>query len=247
MDEWNPTELGRLVERRAPSSAALDRLEAAVAVVEELRAVGDEVLDRFVAEARAGGCSWAQVGAALGVSKQAAQQRFPAGGPLGRWAEEVSDGVRAAMVAAQEEARGLGHDYIGTEHLLLALLAQTDGLAAASLAALGVTREELVARTREVISSEAPNQCEPLGMAPRLKRALELARAEARRLGHRRVETEHLLLAIARLDEGVGARLLRDIGAPPARVREEVARRLGVEPGWLAPPPRRRARLLRRS
>jgi hypothetical protein len=247
MQGWSAAEVGLLVEQRAGSSAPLDRLRAAVDLVDEMRGVGDEVLDRFVAEARAAECSWTEVGAVLGVSKQAAQQRFPAGGPLRRWPDGVTDTVRAAMVVAQDESRALGHNYVGNEHLLLGLLAQRDGLAADVLAGLGVTREAIVLRTREIVGTAAPRRWEALGVSPRLKRALELARAEARRLGHRCVGTEHVLLGIARLDEGVGARLLRDLGAPPDRVREEVASRLGVDVAQLAPPSRRRARLLRRS
>jgi hypothetical protein len=243
---WNAADISGLVEQRAQSSDPLDRLKAAVAVVDELRNVGEEVLDRFVAESRDARCSWSEVGAVLGVSKQAAQQRFPAGGPLRSWPDGVTDTVRAAMVLAQEESRYLGHNYVGNEHLLLGLLAQTDGVAADVLGGLGVTREAIVARTREIVGAGTPRRWEPLGVSPRLKRGLELARAEARRLGHRCVGTEHVLLGIARLDEGVGARLLRELGAPPDRVREEVATRLGVDAGQLAPPPRRRARLLRR-
>jgi hypothetical protein len=243
---WNAADISGLVEQRAQSSDPLDRLKAAVAVVDELRNVGEEVLDRFVAESRDARCSWSEVGAVLGVSKQAAQQRFPAGGPLRSWPDGVTDTVRAAMVLAQEESRYLGHNYVGNEHLLLGLLAQTDGVAADVLGGLGVTREAIVARTREIVGAGTPRRWEPLGVSPRLKRGLELARAEARRLGHRCVGTEHVLLGIARLDEGVGARLLRELGAPPDRVREEVATRLGVDAGQLAPPPRRRTRLLRR-
>ena len=247
MESWAAADVAALVERRTESAAPLDRLQAAVSVVDELRGVGEEVLDRFVAEARAAGCSWSQIGAALGVSKQAAQQRFPAGGPLSSWPDRVTDTVRAAMVVAQEESRYLGHNYVGNEHLLLGLLAKTDGMAADVLGGLGVTRQAIVSRTREVVGAGSPRRWEALGVTPRLKRALELARAEARRLGHRCVGTEHVLLGIARLDEGVGARLLRELGAPPDRVREEIAARLGIDPSQLAPPPRRRTRLLRRS
>jgi hypothetical protein len=247
MQNLNLTDMAVLAERRARSGAPLDRLEAAVAVVDELRTLGEEMLDRFVGEARAAGCSWSEVGTVLGVSKQAAQQRFPVGGPLVSWPYGVTDMVRAAMVVAQEEARELGHNYIGNEHLLLGLLAQKDGTAADVLGGLGVTREAMIARTREVVGAGSPRRWEALGVTPRLKRALELARAEARRLGYRCAGTEHVLLGIARLDEGVGARLLRELGAPPARLREEVATRLGVEVARLGPPPRRRTRLLHRA
>jgi Clp amino terminal domain, pathogenicity island component len=248
MEGWAAADLAAMVERRAQSTAPLDRLDSAVSVVDELRSVGDEVLDRFVAEARAAGCSWSQVGAVLGVSKQAAQQRFPAAGPLSSWPDGVTETVRAAMVVAEEESRNLGHNYVGNEHLLLGLLAQTDGMAADVLAALGVTRAAILARTREVVGgADSPRRWEALGVTPRLERALELARAEARRLGHRSVATKHVLLGIARLDEGVAAKLLRELGAPPARVRAEIATRLGIDPSQLTPLPRRRTRLLRRS
>jgi ATP-dependent Clp protease ATP-binding subunit ClpC len=136
------------------------------------------------------------VGAVLGVSKQAAQQRFPAGGPLSSW---------------------------------------PDGVAADVLTGLGVTREAILTRTHEIVGAGTPRRWEALGVSPRLKRALELARAGARRLGHRCVGTEHVLLGIARLDQGVAANLLRQLGAPPARILEEVATRLGIAAGELAP------------
>lgn len=247
MKGWSATDLASLVEQRARSKAPLERLEAAVTAVDELRGFGEEVLDRFVGEARAANCSWSEIGAALGVSKQAAQQRFPAGGPLTSWPEAVTEAVRAAMVTAQDESRDLGHNYVGNEHVLLGLVAQTDGMAADVLAGLGVTRAAIIARAREVIGADSPRRWEALGVTPRLKRALVFARAEARRLGHRCVGTEHMLLGIARLDDGADARLLRELGAPPARIREEIAKRLGVDPARLnPPPPRRRRRLLKR-
>jgi hypothetical protein len=247
MKSWSAADLATLVEQRARSNAPLDRLAVAVTVVDELRGVGEEVLDRFVAEARAASCSWSEVGVALGVSKQAAQQRFPAGGLLTTWPQGVTETVRAAMVAAQDEARDLGHNYVGNEHLLLGLLAQTDGMAADVLAGLGVTRAAIIARTREVAGAGSPRRWEALGVTPWLKQALMFARAEARRLGHRCVGTEHVLLGIARLDDGLDAQLLRELGAPPADIRDEIAARLGVDPARLNPPPRRRRRrLLRR-
>ena len=248
MKGWSAAELAVVVEQHAVSNAPLERLEAAVSVVDELRGVGEEVLDRFVAEARAANCSWSEIGTALGVSKQAAQQRFPAGGPLTSWPHGVTDAVRAAMVTAQDESRALGHNYVGNEHLVLGLLAQTDGMAADVLAGLGVTRAVIIARTREAFGAGSPRRWEALGVTPGLKRALVLARKDAHRLGHRCVGTEHVLLGIARFDEGVDAQLLRELGAPPARIREEIAARLGVDPALLNPPPRRRRRhLLRRS
>jgi ATP-dependent Clp protease ATP-binding subunit ClpC len=118
-------------------------------------------------------------------------------------------------------------------------------MAADVLAGLGVTRAAIIARTREVVGPGSPRRWEALGVTPQLKRALVVARKEAHRLGHRCVGTEHMLLGIARLEEGADAQLLRELGAPPARIREEIAERLGVDPAQ--PPRRRRRRLLRRS
>lgn len=246
MDRVTSASFARIVEQTADSKMPLDRLRRAVGVVDALHDVSEEVLDRFVAEARAGGCSWTQIGAVLGVSKQAAQQRFPSTGSLQDWPEGVADVVRAALGVAQDDARTLGHEYIGTEHLLLGLAAQTDGLAADVLRALGVTREAILSRTREIVGTAAPRPWEALGVAPRLKRVLQLSHAEAARLGHSCANTEHVLLAIARLDDGVAASILRDLDASPTRVREEIAKRLDIDSEQLDPPPRRRARLLRR-
>jgi ATP-dependent Clp protease ATP-binding subunit ClpC len=152
------------------------------------------------------------------------------------------------MVSAQDGSRELGHNYVGNEHLLLGLLAQTDGMAADVLAGLGVTRAAIITGTREVVGVGSPRHWEALGVTPRLKQALLIARKEAHRLGHRCVGTEHMLLGIARFDEGADAQLLCKLGAPPAHIREEIAERLGVDPAQLSPPPRRRRRrLLRRS
>lgn len=245
LDRWSSAELDRVVHQRAHSKAPLDRLEAAVGVVDQLHDVGEEMLDRFVAETRAAGHSWAEVGAVLGVSKQAAQQRFPASGALRRRLEGMSDAVHVAMRVAEEEAQALGHNYLGTEHLLLGLVAQPDGPAGGVLAELGVTRAVILAHTREIVGTATP-LCHPVRVTPRSKRVLELARAEARRLGHRCASTEHVLLGIARLDEGVAAHVLRDLGGQPDRVRDELAIRLGLDVDKIAGPPHRRRRLLRR-
>src|SRR3954453_6558725 len=102
--------LGRLVDKRAPSPAPLDRLGTAVGVAEELRSEGDRLLDRYVGEARREGCWWTQIGETLGISKQAAHQRFlPADHATGGWPAHATDLVRRAMVTAQHEAREMGH------------------------------------------------------------------------------------------------------------------------------------------
>ena len=154
------------------------------------------MLDHFVATARRSACSWTEIGTALGVSKQAAHQRFPdaAAGDGGTWPPHASETVRAAFARAQDEARAMGHNYLGTEHVLLGLLAQSDGLAAYALSALEVDRDAIVRRIREVIGIGSPRAWESLGVTPRTKKALELARAQGKALGHRCIGSEHMLL-----------------------------------------------------
>ncbi len=238
-----------VIERRAPSAAPLDRLRAAVAVTDELREVGEQLLDEFVANARGAGSSWADIGGVLGVSKQAAQQRFVAAGVAGDlWPAGPTGAVHVALAAAQDHARRLGHNYLGTEHLLLGLLSQRRGPAAQTLANLGVTAEAVLSHTREIVGvgcAPTPVSC---ALTPRTKRAIELAQAEARRLGGGGCEAdaEHLLLALVALKDGLAANILGRLGATPARVREELARALGVDVAELAPVRRRRRRMLQR-
>jgi hypothetical protein len=237
--------LKRLVERRANSAAPLDRLRAAVLVSDELRDVGDQLLDGFVASARGAGCSWSEIGAVLGVSKQAAQQRFVAAGVAGKTSPaDVTQPVRAAVSAAHDQARALGHNYVGTEHLLVGLLTQHEGHGVRALASLGITVDAVLAQTRDIVGVGCAPSSESVPITPRAKRAIELAMAEARRLGGGFADTEHLLLALVGVEDGLAAKILGHLGASPERVRGELARLLGVNVADLAPPVRRRRRLL---
>jgi Clp amino terminal domain, pathogenicity island component len=238
--------LAKVVERRAPSPAALDRLGTAVALVDELRGQGDLLLDRFVGQARGEGCSWTQIGETLGISKQAAHQRFlPAEQAAGSWPPHATDLVRRALATGQQEAQAIGHNCLGTEHALLGLLAERDGLAAHALAALGVDDAGVRARIELRVGTGPARPWAPLGVAPRLKRALEIARSYARSLDHRCLNTEHLLLALVDVSDSVAAEILRDLNATPYAVRQQVADMLGVDADRLRP--RRQRRRLRRA
>src|SRR3954447_2139886 len=233
--------LTRLIEQRAVSTSALDQLQAAVGLVDERRAQDEAVLDYFVRAARRAGGSWTEIGAGLGVSKQAAHQRFPTvASDAGAWSAHATDTVRAALEAAQEEARSLGHNYLGTEHVLLGLLTQTDGLAAHALAELGVGRQAVVSRIRESVGVGSPRAWEALGVTPRTKKALELARAQAKALGHRCIGTEHMLLGLVNLEEAVAVQILDELGASRQAVRRQLANMLGVDVERLSQPRRRR-------
>ncbi|MDP9258510.1 MAG: hypothetical protein M3Q31_18455 [Actinomycetota bacterium] len=241
-------EVERLVaaaKRRARSAQPLDRLRAAVDVADEVSQASQEALDRFVAEARDANHSWAEIGAVLDVTRQAAQQRF-AGAPSDgeAWPPNTSGTVQAAFLVAQEDARSMGHNHLGTEHVLLGLLAQRDGLAAHVLSDVGVTREAVVSRIEQMVGRGGERRWESLGVAPKVKRALEAGRREARRLGHRCANTEHLLIGLCRSEDSVAVRILDDLGAPRETVVERVADALGLDPVALRSPARRRRRLL---
>jgi hypothetical protein len=241
-------QLREALDAVGPQASPLERLAAAVDVAERARVLSDQLLDEVVGEARAAGCSWSEIGGGFGITKQAAQQRFVAGpAPAGVWPEGFGDASRRVMVTAEREARELGHNYLGTEHMLLGLLAEREGLGAHALAALDVSAEAVREKIREIVGAGAPREWECLGVAPRAKRVLEGARREAKALSHNRVGTEHLLLALVHEGEGVAARVLRDLGAGRERVEAQLAGMLGVDAPELAARVQRRPRRLRMS
>ena len=133
--------------------------------------------------------------------------------------ERFTDRARRVVVLAQEEARMLNHNYIGTEHLLLGLIHEGDGVAAKALESLGVSLEAVRAQVEEIIGQgqEAPSGHIPF--TPRAKTVLELSLRESRQLGHDYIGTEHILLGLLREGEGVAAQVLVRLGADLNRVR----------------------------
>lgn len=221
---------------------------AAVELAEQVRGTADDLIDHFVQEARMAGCSWTEIGGTLGVTKQAAQQRFVMVAPPDEtWPPGLDEGAGRAFATAAGEARALGHYYVGPEHLLLALLAQPEEMAARALEALGVTAEAVRARVVERLPAAAPRPGGSLGVAPQTKRLLELARTLSKRLGHRCARTEHVLLAAVSpaLKSPAGA-VLADCGADAARVCEQLASMLEIEAPELAARLRPNRRRLRR-
>lgn len=161
--------------------------------------------------------------------------------------ERFTDEAREVVVLAQDEARELKHNYIGTEHLLLGLLRQADGVAAGVLGGLGIalapTRDEvakIVGQGDEVTAGQIP-------FTPRAKKVLELGLREALSLGHNYIGSEHILLGIARENDGVAARMLLDSGVDADAVREAVVREVGERPRspWQHAPTVRRRRGMR--
>jgi prophage maintenance system killer protein len=138
-----------------------------------------------------------------------------------------TDRARMVVVLAQDEARRLGHNYVGTEHLLLGLIGVGDGVAAKALEVMGVTGDAVRHRIEELISCGQGAPSGHIPFAPRAKRAmLECALWEARQLGHNYIGTEHLLLGLLREGSGVAAEVLADLGAHHASVRGQLTRLL---------------------
>jgi ATP-dependent Clp protease ATP-binding subunit ClpC len=147
--------------------------------------------------------------------------------------ERFTDRARRVVVLAQEEARLLGHDYIGTEHLLLGLLRESDGVAGRTLDALGISLPAVRARVEEIIGrSSEPLPGGQMPFTPRAKKVLELSLREAINLGHNYIGTEHLLLGLIREGEGVAPQVLVGMGAELTAVRRMVVTIVeGIEGG----------------
>ncbi|HLI74502.1 MAG TPA: Clp protease N-terminal domain-containing protein, partial [Acidimicrobiales bacterium] len=136
--------------------------------------------------------------------------------------ERFTDRARRVLVLAQEEARLLNHSFIGTEHILLGLIHEGEGVAAKALEQLGISLEAVREKVEETIglSGTAPTGSPPF--TPRAKKVLELSLREALQLGHNYIGTEHMLLGLVREGEGVAAQVLVSLGADLARVRQQV-------------------------
>jgi ATP-dependent Clp protease ATP-binding subunit ClpC len=136
--------------------------------------------------------------------------------------ERFTDEARRVVVLAQEEARALGHGYIGTEHILLGLLSEGEGLAARALGALEITLDAAREQITEMIGEGTGQPSGHIPFTPRTKKVLELSLREAQRLGDSYIGTEHILLGVAREGEGVGAKVLDRLGASTDRVQAQV-------------------------
>jgi hypothetical protein len=155
--------------------------------------------------------------------------------------ERFTGGARQVIVLAQEEARALGHNRIGTEHLLLGLIREQEGLAAKLLQSLGVPIEEARARVALEVPQAGKGTAahHQIPFTPRAKKVLELSLREALSLGHDWIGTEHILLGLVRENEGVAARVLLDFGADAETIRDGVISMLsgGPPPARAGGPP----------
>ena len=136
--------------------------------------------------------------------------------------ERFTDRARRVVVLAQEEARGLNHNYIGTEHILLGLIHEGEGVASKALESLGISLEAVREQVQEIIGQGQQAPTGHIPFTPRAKKVLELSLREALQLGHNYIGTEHILLGLIREGEGVAAQVLVKLGADLSRVRQQV-------------------------
>ena len=200
-----------------PQGDALLHLADAVETAGFLGEVSDHLIGHFVDQARRAGASWTDIGQHMGVSKQAAQQRFvprvsedfdfPAGGRLSRFTQRSRGVMEHCRTLADEH----GDKEIGCEHLFIALVDESEGLAAQAILALGAPLETVRAATESLLGPSGKRSGKPR-FGRGAKKTLELSLREALHLGHNYIGTEHLLLGILRNDSERAAVLLQGFG-----------------------------------
>jgi len=243
MDEMNMRVLVEIVQERASGDDPLVLLESAIAVAGEASGAADDLIEHYVGAARAANVSWTLIGERLGVSKQAARQKFvhrlQVSDVIGDAAETMVMAPRlSACLQAAQAAADADDSVPGTQHLLLGLLHA--GAAASVLDRLGVTRDKVRAANARLfepamIAGENGQGRRVVGDGE-AEQAVTGARRLAARRGQSQFRTEHLLFCIA-LDPGSAARrVLSDLDADPARIKKELGE-------WIAPVQRRHRRI----
>ncbi|MEU9109399.1 Clp protease N-terminal domain-containing protein [Streptomyces xanthophaeus] len=226
----NPVRLDDLIEAiKEAHTDSLEQLSGAVVVAESLGDVADHLIGHFVDQARRSGASWTDIGRSMGVTRQAAQKRFvPKADKEGDPGLDPNQGfgrftprARNVVVTSQNEARAAGNTEIRTEHLVLGLLAETEGLAVLALTAQGVRPDDVRAAATAALPPAEGEVPDLVPFDASAKKVLELTFREALRLGHGYVGTEHLLLALLELENGSG--VLSGLGVDKAAVESTVS------------------------
>jgi hypothetical protein len=212
------TDLITRLDEELAGADDLTRISEAHVRAQTLSDLGDQLVGHYVGKARQAGASWSEIGDAIGVSKQAAQQRH-APAPF----ERFTDLNRHSIVLAQEAARTHKHDFIGTEHMLLGLLGEPRGLAYEVLMASTGSEQQIhdaIEETMRPAGKKAPRG--HIAFEARSKEAIEQALRASADLGHDWVGTEHTLLGLIRVGESRAARILRGLGFTPDELHETV-------------------------
>ncbi|HEX3784653.1 MAG TPA: Clp protease N-terminal domain-containing protein [Pseudonocardiaceae bacterium] len=223
----NLSKLITQLDTELAASGDLDKISEAQRRSHTLTDLGDQLVGHFVAKAREAGASWSQIGDAIGVSKQAAQQRWVP--PI---YSRFTQRARHVVVLAQEQARGHGHQLIDTEHILLGLIGERDGLAAKVLTGLVGSAdavEQAVALRIDQLDREGKNSKDGkkvvrghLPLTANAKEICEVAAQESVSLLHNYIGTEHLLLGAASVPGGVAFEVLTDLGVTMEVLRPKV-------------------------
>lgn len=224
-------ELIQLVETEAEDSTPLGRVRAASGLAVHLAEVGDVTVGHFVDQARDAGHSWSQIGDALGVSKQAAQQKHlvrQASSLAQPGVELFTPRARNAVSDAEVVAREWGHDYVGTEHLLLALYRDPRGVGTVILLESELDEDQAADAVAQHVERGSGARGGKLPFTRMATAAMEAARSAAARLGHSYVGTEHLLIGLDHVD-GVAKEVLEQAGLTPELVDERVVAKLAPE------------------
>ncbi|MGW6980845.1 Clp protease N-terminal domain-containing protein [Streptomyces sp. NPDC054932] len=231
----NPVRLDDLIEAiKKVHTDTLEQLSGAVVAAEALGDVADHLIGHFVDQARRSGASWTDIGRSMGVTRQAAQKRFvPKADKEGATGLDPNAGfgrftprARNVVVTAQNEARAAGGAEIRTEHLVLGLLSEPEGLSGYALRAHGVAADDVRAAVTALLPPAGAEVPDLIPFDASAKKALELTFREALRLGHDFVGTEHILLALLELENGEGP--LNGLGLDKAAVEATVSEALAV-------------------
>ncbi|PRX97141.1 Clp protease N-terminal domain-containing protein [Allonocardiopsis opalescens] len=221
-------DLIRYVKTENPGDDPLQRLSGAVQVSAHVGEVADHLIGHFVDQARRAGASWTDIGRHMGVSKQAAQQRFvpkQTEDPVtsGKRFSRLTSRARTAIARAHEEARRHGHAVVDTGHVLLALLDDPESIACLAVVRLGADLGRAREAAAEVLGPPAePGSPEQIPLGSAATKVLELAVREALRLGHDHVGSEHILLGLLRDERSAGARALVGLGITRKRAEEAI-------------------------
>ncbi|MGW5376304.1 Clp protease N-terminal domain-containing protein [Nocardia sp. NPDC003999] len=221
--------------KKARPDNVLEQLSDAVVVANHLGEVADHLIGHFVDQARRSGASWTDIGASMGVTKQAAQKRFvpKVPDPAAAAAMDPNAGfarftprARAVVMAAQEAARTAGNREIALGHMVLGLLTEPQGLAVHELVHQGVSVDVISAAASASLPQAEGDVPALIPFGAEAKKVLELTFREALRLGHNYIGTEHMLLALLEQENGAG--LLSDLGVDKASAEAHLGELLAV-------------------
>ncbi|MET9025122.1 Clp protease N-terminal domain-containing protein [Nocardia sp. NPDC004168] len=221
--------------KKARPDNVLEQLSDAVVVANHLGEVADHLIGHFVDQARRSGASWTDIGASMGVTKQAAQKRFvpKVPDPAAAAAMDPNAGfarftprARAVVMAAQEAARTAGNREISLGHMVLGLLTEPQGLAVHELVHQGVSVDVIAAAASASLPQAEGDIPALIPFGAEAKKVLELTFREALRLGHNYIGTEHMLLALLEQENGAG--LLSDLGVDKASAEAHLGELLAV-------------------